>query len=140
MSHHPDRDAMRELFDQAIETGPAKAAIDRLVYCALLGRLTGGDVKVALDAYADPGTVEAAIREMEELDDQERAELAVTVVPMWNTALSLAVNHLWHACRNLGYAPDGLGPDHVALVAAVFLGPEFTHLANQLEDVDGQAA
>jgi hypothetical protein len=38
------------------------------------------------------------------------------------TALSRAVMHMWHACRRLGYDPEGLAGDHLALVASMFLG------------------
>ncbi len=124
-----DHDQMEELFNEAMVSGPAHAAIDRLVYVHILNRLAGGDVETALAVFADPGTVRAAEQELEDLDDTERAELVVAVVPMWNMALSLAVKHLWHACRKLGYNPEGLGPDYVALVASVFLGAEFTQLA-----------
>jgi hypothetical protein len=120
---------MAELYNRAFETGPAHAAIDRLVYCHILNRITNGDLETALDVYAEPGTVQAAEQELEDLNDEERAELVVAVVPMWNMALSLAVKYLWHACRKLGYDPAGLGPDHVALVGSVFLGAHFTHLA-----------
>ena len=125
-----DADQMRHLFDQATNTGPATAAIDRLVYCTLLDRLTNGNLDLALSTFAEPGTHQAALRELEELNDDERTELAGAAGPMWNQALSLAIRYLWHVCRTLGYNPEGLGPDHVALVASMFLGPDFTHLAD----------
>jgi hypothetical protein len=57
MSTH-DQDAehrqMRALFDRALETGPAKAAIHRLTYCVILDRLTNGDQQLAASMFADP--------------------------------------------------------------------------------------
>jgi hypothetical protein len=132
MTEHPDHDLMRDLFDQALDTGPAHAALDRLTYCWCVGRLTDGDTHLAQTVFSDDGTADAANQELDDLDDQGREELAEAVIPMWNTALSLAVNHLFRTCRRLGYDPEGLDPKHTALVASVFLGPEFTHLAKQL--------
>jgi hypothetical protein len=129
-----DHDAMRALFDQAIETGPARAAIDRLVYCCVLDRLTNGDQQLAATMFAEPGTAEAAVRELEGLDDTDLRELAAFVCPTFNAALSLAVVYMHKACKQLGYDPAGLGPDHIAILASVFLGPEFTHLADKLAD------
>jgi hypothetical protein len=129
-----ERQQMRALFDEALETGPAKAAVDRLVYCCVLTRLTSGDTQLACTMFADPGTAEAAIRELEALDDHGVAELAAFVCPTFNAALSLAVNYMHKACRQLGYDPAGLGPDHIAILASVFLGPDFTHLADKLAD------
>jgi hypothetical protein len=56
------------------------------------------------------------------------------VCPALNTALSLAVNYMWRSCRQLGYDPAGLGADHIAILASVFLGPDFAHLAGKLAD------
>jgi hypothetical protein len=123
-----------DLFDEALETGPARAAIDRLVYCCVLDRLTNGDQQLAASMFADAGTAEAVVRELEELDDEDLRELAAYVCPAFNAALSLAVNHMYPACRQLGYDPTRLGPDHLALLASVFLGPDFTHLADKLAD------
>ena len=125
-----ERDQMRHLFDQATNTGPATAAIDRLIYCTLLDRLTNGNLDLALSTFAEPGTHQAALRELEELNDDERTELVGNVVPMWNEALSLAIRYLWHVSRTLGYNPEGLDPKHVALVGTMFLGADFTHLAD----------
>ena len=83
-----DTDLMRRLFDQAKDTGPAEAAIDRLIYCHLLERLTGGDMTVAMEQFADPGTAEAAMTELEALPDHERAHVAGRVSAMWNDALT----------------------------------------------------
>jgi hypothetical protein len=116
------RDELQRLFDRAMQAGPAMAALDRLIYCALGDRLTRHDRQTSMAVFADEGTVEAAIRELEQLTDEQRADLAQQVIPMWNEALSRAVLHMWHACRKLGYDPDGLGGDHLALVASVFLG------------------
>jgi hypothetical protein len=119
-----DNNLMRHLFDQATDTGPATAALDRLIYCHLLDRITGGNLAVAVDQFAKPGSVEAAAVELEQLDDNERKALAETVVPEWNEALSRAVVLMVRACRRLGYNPDGLGPDHLALLASVLLCAE----------------
>ena len=43
---------------------------------------------------------------------------------MWNHALSRAVSLMWRACRRLGDDPDGLGADHLALLASVLLCSE----------------
>jgi hypothetical protein len=133
VSDTAEHDQMRDLFNRAMDTGPAIAALDRLVYCYIVDRLTNGDTITALDVFADDGTSEAATRELDALDDQGRADLAAKVIPLWNTALSLAVLHLWHTCRRLGFDPESLDPKHIALVASVFLGDQFTHLADQLE-------
>jgi hypothetical protein len=132
MSEQIDR--MRELFEQALATGPASAAITRLVYCHLVTRLTNGDTDLARSIFTDPATADAANQELEDLDDEQRAELMATVVPMFNAAQSLAVNHLWSACRQLGYDPTTIDPKHTALLASVFLGPEFTHLEDRLAE------
>ena len=117
-----DREQMRRLFDRAMGAGPTIAALDRLVYCSLLDRITGHDLNVALEEFSNDGAGEAAIRELEALDEEQRADLVQTIIPMWNEALSRAVMHMWHACRRLGYDPEGLGGDHLALVASMFLG------------------
>jgi hypothetical protein len=125
---------MRNLFDQAIETGPAKAAVDRLVYCCLLDRITGGDQQLANQIFSDDATGEAVAKELEQLDPGELRQLAAFVCPAFNAALSPAVGYMHRACRRLGYDPAGLGPDHIAILASVFLGPDFTHLADRLAD------
>jgi hypothetical protein len=130
MSEQTDR--MQHLYNQAMETGPARAALDRLVYCHLLTRLTNGDTETAVSVFTDPGAAEAANRELEGLDDTGRAELAATIVPTFHTALCLAINYLWRACTQLGYDPTTIDAKHVALLASVFLGPDFAHLADKL--------
>jgi hypothetical protein len=129
-----DHEQQRALFDRALKSGPALAALDRLVYCCVLDRLTSGDQHLAASMFADPGTAEAAMRELKALDDRGQAELAMSVVPMFSAALSLAVGYMHKACRQLGYDPDGLGADHIAILASVFLGPDFTHLVDKLAD------
>jgi hypothetical protein len=129
-----EHEQMCNLFDKALETGPAKTAIDRLVYCCVLNRLTNGDTELACSVFADPGTTKAALTELEALNDTERAEIAAFVCPTFNAALSLAVGYMHRACRQLGYDPAGLRPEHIALLASVFLGPDFTHLADKLAD------
>src|SRR5215211_1541594 len=114
-----DEDQLQRLYERAMDSGPTKAALTKLTYCHMLERLTDGDLKTALDVYADPGTVEAAQREMEALTEPELADLATRITPLWNQALGRAVMHMWHACRNLGYDPEGLGADHLALVASL---------------------
>ena len=89
-----DTDLMRRLFDQAKDTGPAEAAIDRLIYCHLLERLTGGDMTVAMEQFADPGTAEAAMTEPEALPDHERAHVAGRVSAMWSDALTRSVSQV----------------------------------------------
>lgn len=113
---------LQRLFDRAMEAGPTHAALDRLIYCHLLDRITSGNLEVALEEFAAPSTAEAALRELESLTDNEREELAQAVIPMWNAALSQAVIHMWSGCRRLGYDPEGLGGDHLAILGALFLG------------------
>jgi hypothetical protein len=79
----------------------------------------------------DPGAYEAAQVELAELDDAGRQDLAQAVVPAWNNALSSAITYLWHVCRKLGYDPETLDPKHVSLVAAMFLGEEFTDIVER---------
>src|SRR5215208_1139146 len=102
-----DEDQLQRLFDRAMDSGPTIAAIDRLVYCHLLDRITDGDLTLMLDTFNQDGTGQACMRELEALTPDERDDLAHTVMPMWNKALGRAVMHMWHACKNLGYDPDG---------------------------------
>lgn len=124
-----DTERMSALFDRAMDTGPANAALDRLIYCHLLDRMTDGNVELAMEEFGNPGTREAARREMQSLSRDDLEELGRTVTPMWCEALSHAVKVMWHACRRLGYDPDGLGPDHIALLGALFLGELSSALA-----------
>jgi hypothetical protein len=117
-----DEDQLQRLYDRAMDSGPTKAALTKLTYCYMLDRITSGNLELALDTYADDGTAEAAMREMEALTEEEQADLAATIAPTWNQALGRAVLHLWHACRTLGYDPEGLGGDHLALVGSMFVG------------------
>ena len=124
---------LQRLFDRAQDTGPANAALDRLVYCHLLNRVTAGDVNAALEVFGNPGAVDATITELEQLSTEEREGLAASVGPMWSHALSRAVILMWRACRRLGYDPEGLGGDHLALLASVLLCTEGEMVDNTLE-------
>jgi len=117
-----DEEQLQRLYDRAMDSSPTKAALTKLVYCYMLERLTNGDLKTALDVYADAGTAEAAEREMEALTEPELADIAARITPLWSQALGRAVMHMWHACRTLGFDPDGLGGDHLALVGSMFVG------------------
>jgi hypothetical protein len=119
---HPDHDKMQHLFDKAIETDVAHHLIDRLALAWLVDRMTDGNLNVALDAFGDPGTRDAARAEYESLDDQERAELLAAIGPDVNEFTSDAIKRLWHSCRILGFDPETLDPKHVMLVAATLIG------------------
>jgi len=43
---------------------------------------------------------------------------------MWNDALSRSIVLMYRACRRLGYDPDGLNGEHLALLASVLLCSE----------------
>jgi hypothetical protein len=113
---------MCALFDQTLETGPARAAVDRLVYSCVLTRLTNGDThtQLACSMFADPGTAKAAVKGARSVRRHRTAELTGFVCPTFNAALSLAVGYMHRACRQLGYDPAGLSPDHIAILASVF--------------------
>jgi hypothetical protein len=89
-----------------------------------LDRITDGNLNIALDAFANPGTVDAALAELETLDDDQRNELAARVCPMWNDALSRSIVLMYRACRRLGYDADGLNGEHLALLASILLCTE----------------
>jgi hypothetical protein len=128
----PDRDAMRDLFERAKASQPALCALDRLVYCHMLNRITDGNLTVALDQFADEGTVAAALAELEQLSEDEQAELIAEIAPVWNQSLSFVVIQLWRTCRQLGFDPAGINADYVALFASLFI-------AGKIEPVDGTA-
>ncbi len=129
-NEHPDHEQLAELFSRAASTEPAIAALDRLVYCHLLDRITDGNLNVAIAQFNDPGTIDAARAELEALSDTERDRLAAVVCPEWSEALSRAVELMFNACRRLGCDPDGLGGDHLALFASILLTPEGGVLRN----------
>ncbi len=118
---HPDRDLLRRLFNRAMEAGPTTAAINRLLYCHMLDRITAGDLNIALEQFSDPGTVDAALAELDSLSDDERERLAKSVCPIWNDALSRSVVLMYRACRRLGYDAEGLNGEHLAILASILL-------------------
>jgi hypothetical protein len=129
-------DKMEDLFDRAVETDVARRLLDRLALAWLVDRMTSGKLNVALDAIDDPGTRAAAQAEFACLNDQQRAALLAAVVPDMNESISTAVRHLWHVSRVLNVDPEGLDPDHVALVAAIKLAQAKPALPRVLKYVD----
>ncbi len=69
-----------------------------------------------------PGTQQAARAEFDALTDDERQQLLATVVPDAFGPLAEAIKRMTHACRVLGFDPDSLDPNHVALTAAALIG------------------
>ena len=66
--------------------------------------------------------------ELKALPEDERAQVADRVSLMWSDALTRSVKLMTRACRRLGYNPDELGADHLALLATVLLGVDGEHI------------
>jgi hypothetical protein len=76
---------------------------------------------------SDPGLMpfhEAARREFDQLSEDARDELRKVVGQHWSLNVNLAVRKLWHAATVLGFKPDTLDPQHVAMLAATYLSRE----------------
>jgi hypothetical protein len=93
--------------------------VDFLARAHLLTQIA--DLETATEFIHKPEGSEAARREWDDLNDDDRKGITELVAKHWSLNVNLAVRRLWHAAEVLGFQADTLDPKHVALVAAIYL-------------------
>lgn len=124
--------AMSKLYDDAIDTEVSTHAMDFMARAQLLMDIAGDDIEAAKGSIHTGAGREAAMREYDELSDDDRHELLEVVAQHSALNLNLAVRKLWHAANVLGFKPDTLDPMHVAMTAATYLSRSPRELLNEM--------
>lgn len=118
----PDHiEAMSALYDRVIDSPVTHVGVDWLARAILLLRIADHDVDLAGEVVHQDAGREAARREYDTLEDQDRRALTAEVCEHWASCVRDAILRLWHACGALQIDPVNLQPDHVALFAATLL-------------------
>jgi hypothetical protein len=111
--------AQEELYEQVLDSPVTTHAVDFLARAHLLTQIA--DLETAKEFIHKPEGSEAARREWDDLNDDDRKGITELVAKHWSLNVNLAVRRLWHAAEVLGFQADTLDPKHVALVAAIYL-------------------
>jgi hypothetical protein len=119
---------MEILFNAAIKTTVTDHALEWMAAAELLLRIADDNIDVAKEAVFTPAGREAAAREFEALPYEQRKALVQQVLQHWAVNTSAAVKRLWHASEVLGFDPETIAPDAVALVAATYLDEDVHEL------------
>jgi len=127
--------AQSALYDATLGTDVTDRALDFLARSLLLLRITRDDVEATKPVLHSPGGREAARREFDQLTDDERDEIKQTIGQHWSLNVNLAVRRLWHAAEVLGFHPDSLDPQLVAMTAATYFSLAADDLVDQLEQL-----
>jgi hypothetical protein len=142
--HTPDDEFIREqlagmsaLYDQVLDSDVTLSAIDFMARAKLVMDIAGDDLAAAGAVVHAPAGREAAKREYDQLSDEARADLHQLVGQHWSLNVNLAVRKLWHAANVLGFKPDTLNPQMVAMVAATYLSREPDDLYAELARAAG---
>jgi hypothetical protein len=124
--------AQSALYDEVLESPVTSHVVDYLCRTQMLLRIADGEFDTVHSVlYTDAGR-EAALREYEQLSDDERKEVHETVAQHWSLNVNLAVRKLWHAAEVLGFRGDTLDPKHVAMTAATYFSMPADDLVDEL--------
>jgi hypothetical protein len=119
---------METLFHAAFATTVTDHALEWMASAQLLLRIANDDTDVAGEAIHTLAGREAASREFEALPIEQRKALVKEITGHWAVNTSAAVKRLWHAAEVLGFDPETIAPDAVALVAATYLSEDVSEL------------
>jgi hypothetical protein len=128
-----DRRAAQEaMYNDVLDSPVTKHAIDFLCRTQMLLRITDDKLDAAAEFLHSIAGHEAALREYEQLNDDDRDDLHQLVVGHWSLNVNLAVRKMWHAAEVLGFQADTLDPKHVAMVAATYFSMPADDLVDEL--------
>ena len=113
--------AQSALYDEVLESPVTDHAVDFLCRAQLLLRIADDQPEAAKDVIHSDAGHQAALREYEQLSDDDRQKVHESVAQHWSLNVNLAVRKLWHAAEVLGFKADTLDPKHVAMVAATYI-------------------
>jgi hypothetical protein len=119
---------MEVLFHAAFKSAVTDHALEWLASAQLLLGIANNDLDVAGEAFHAPAGRAAAAREFEALPVEQRKALVQQITAHWSVNTSAAVKRLWHAAEVLGFDPETIAPDAVALVAATYLSEDVREL------------
>ena len=125
--------AQKALYDEVMGSPVTEHAVDFLCRSSMLLRITDDEVDAAREFLHSAAGHEAALREYEQLTDDERDDLHKLVSNHWSLNVNVAVRKMWHAAQVLGFRGDTLDPKHVAMTAATYFSMDAEDLVAQLE-------
>jgi hypothetical protein len=129
---------MEVLFNAAIKSSVTDHALEWLAAAQLLLRVADDDADVAREAISTPAGREAAAREFEALSGDQRKALVQRITAHWAVNRRPRSSGSGHAAEVLGFDPETIAPDAVALVAATYLSEDVRELA-QVTEQEGVA-
>jgi hypothetical protein len=109
------------MYDSALDSDVTVVACDWLFRAYLVLMIAGEDLDAATAVIHKPEARDAAHREYDDLNDDQRKAIGIIVGQHWANALRRAVDTLWHACGVLEIDPGSMHVDMVALDAATRL-------------------
>ncbi len=97
----------------------------------LVMRIAGDDLIAAAEAAHSEAGHEAALRERDELSEEERVAIGKEVGAHWALCVTVALERLWHAARVINVDPHTISTDHITLTAATLLKESPESLASE---------
>ena len=113
--------AQERLYNAALESDVTVAGCGWIAKALVLSDIAGDDIEAAKQVIHKPEGLDAALREFEQMTEEQRNDVRSFVGEHWGRCLSASVQKLWHACGALEIDADELNPDYVALHAATLL-------------------